>query len=116
MEQLLETIQQVPVCVEGDSLPFPVMMLWTRLLPVPDHDHPIELHNLFLEGEQLIAERGNACAGNLRHSFIARVGNNMQQFRDPFAADRGDNAELGEVSSDRIDHSRLQHDQARSRA
>ena len=34
----------------------------------------------------LIAERGKACAGNLRHSFIARVGNNMQQFRDPFAA------------------------------
>jgi hypothetical protein len=53
---------------------------------VPDPDHPIELLNLLLEGEQLIAERGKACAGNLRHSFIARVGNNMQQFRDPFAA------------------------------
>ena len=75
--------------------------------PVPDHDHPIELYDLLLEGEQLIAERGKARAGNLRHSFIARVGNNMQQFRDPFAADRGDNAVLGEVSSDRIDHRRL---------
>jgi hypothetical protein len=27
---------------------------------VPDHDHPIELHNLLLEAEQLIAERGKA--------------------------------------------------------
>ncbi len=34
---------------------------------VPDHDHPIELHNLLLEAEQLIAERGEARAGNLRH-------------------------------------------------
>jgi hypothetical protein len=35
----------------------------------------------------------------------------MQQFRDPFAPDRGDNAVLGEVSSDRIDHSRLLADE-----
>jgi hypothetical protein len=25
---------------------------------VPDHDHPIEIHDLLLEAEQLIAERG----------------------------------------------------------
>ena len=40
---------------------------------VPDHDHPIELHDLLLEAEQLIAERGKARSGNLRHPFDARV-------------------------------------------
>ena len=72
--------------------------------PVPDHDHPIELHDLLLEAEQLIAERGKARAGNLRHPFVTRVGNNVEQFGDSFAPDRGDNAELGKVSPDRIDH------------
>ena len=47
---------------------------------VPDHDHPIELHDLRLEAEQLIAERGKAGAGNLRHPFVTRVGNNVEQF------------------------------------
>jgi hypothetical protein len=40
--------------------------------PVPDPDHPIELHILLLEGEQLIA-RGKACAGNLR-ALVYRSG------------------------------------------
>ena len=54
--------------------------------PVPGHDHSIELQNLLLEAEQLIAERGKARAGNLRHPFVVRVGNNMQQFRRPLCA------------------------------
>jgi hypothetical protein len=54
--------------------------------PVPGHDHPIEL---LLEAEQLSAERGKARTGNLGHPFVAWVGNNMQQFRDSFAPDRG---------------------------
>ena len=67
--------------------------------PVPGHDHPIEL---LLEAEQLSAERGKARAGNLRHTFVARVGHNMQQFGDSFAPDRRDDTELGEVRADRI--------------
>jgi hypothetical protein len=35
----------------------------------------------------------------------------MQQFRDTFTPDRRDNAELGEVSSDRVNHSRLLADE-----
>jgi hypothetical protein len=72
--------------------------------PVPGHDHPVELQNLLLEAEQLSAERDKAGAGNLRHPFVARVGNNMEQFGDAFAPDRRDNAELGKVSSDRVNH------------
>jgi hypothetical protein len=78
---------------------------------VPSHDHSIELQNLPLEAEQLNAECGKAGAGNFRHPPVARVGNNMQQFRDSFTPDRRDNAELGEVSSDRINHSRLLADE-----
>jgi hypothetical protein len=57
---------------------------------VPDHDHPIELHDLLFEAEQLIAERGKAHAGNLRHPFVTRVGNNMEQFGGSPAPDRRD--------------------------
>src|SRR5258708_12464682 len=72
--------------------------------PVPGHNHPIELQDLLLEAEQLSAERGKTRAGNLWHPFVARVGNNMQQFHDTFTPDRRDNAELGKVRSDRINH------------
>ena len=68
--------------------------------PVPGHNHPIELQDLLLDTEQLSTERGKARTGNLRQPFVARVGNNMQQFRDPFTPDRRDNAELGEVRPD----------------
>jgi hypothetical protein len=53
------------------------------------------------------AERRKARKGKLRHPFVARVGNNMEQFGDAFAPDQRDNAELGKVSSDRVDHSGL---------
>ena len=78
---------------------------------VPGHDHPIECQNLLFEAEQLSAERCNARAGNLRHPFVARVGNNMEQLRDSFAPDWRDNAELGKVSSDRINHRSLLADE-----
>jgi hypothetical protein len=78
---------------------------------VPGHNHPIELQNLLLDTKQLITGRGKARAGNLRHPLVARVGNNMQQFRNPFTPNRRDNAELGEVSPDRINHRRLLADE-----
>jgi hypothetical protein len=88
------------------------MKAFARLVgPVPGHDHPIELQDLFLKAKQLSAERGKARAGNLGHPFVARVGNNMEQFGDSFAPDRGDNAELGKVSSDRINHRGLLADE-----
>src|SRR6188472_406049 len=79
--------------------------------PVPGYDHPIELQNLLLQAEQLGTERGKTRAGNLRQPFVAWVGNNMQQFRDSFAPHRRDNAELGKVSSDRINHRGLLADE-----
>ena len=70
--------------------------------PVPGHDQPVEPQNLLLEAEQLIAERGKARAGHLWHPLVVRVGNDIEQFRNPFAPDRRDNAELGKVRADRI--------------
>jgi hypothetical protein len=79
--------------------------------PMPGQDHPIELHNLLLEGEQLGTQRGKAGASNLRYPLVVRVSNNAQEFRGPFAPDRRDNAELGEVRSDRIDQCGLVADE-----
>ena len=58
--------------------------------PVPSQDHPIELHNLLLEAEQLSAKSGKAGTGNLRHPLVTWVGNNRQQFGDSFTPDRRD--------------------------
>src|SRR5271165_3643728 len=79
--------------------------------PVPGQDHPIKLQNLLFEAEQLSAERGKARTGNLGHPLVARVGNNMEQFGDPSAPDRRNNAELGEMRSDRINHCSLLADE-----
>src|SRR5260370_9448985 len=82
-----------------------VMKTLARLVgTVPGHDHPIKLQDLLLEAEQLIAKRGKARTANLRHPFVARIGNNMQQFGDSLTPDRRDNAELGKVSPDRVNH------------
>jgi len=88
------------------------MKAFARLAgPLPSQDHPIELQNLRLEAKQLSAERGKARTGNLWHPLVVRVGNDMQQFRDAFTPDRPDNAELGEVRSDRINHRGLLADE-----
>jgi len=81
------------------------MKAFARLVrPVPGHDHPIELHNLLLEADQLMAERGKTRTGTFGTRLSLGSANNMQQFRDPFTPDRRDNAELGEVRSDQINH------------
>src|SRR5664279_3467946 len=83
-----------------------------RLLgPVPGQDHPLKLQHLLLESKQLSTERGKAGTGNLRHPLVVRVGNNAQQFCDPFTPDWRDNTELGEVRPDRIDHRGLLADE-----
>src|ERR1700716_1685038 len=89
-----------------------VMKALARLVgSVPGHDHPIELQDLPLEAEQLIAKRGKARTANRRHPFVARGGNNMQQFGDSFSPDRRDNAELGKVSPDRVNYRGLLADE-----
>jgi hypothetical protein len=71
----------------------------------------IERYDLLLEAKQLRTERDKARASNIRQPFVAWVGNNTVKFLDTFAADRCDNAELGKVSSDRINHRSLLADE-----
>ncbi len=52
--------------------------------PMPGHDHSIQLQNLPLEAEQLIAKRSKARTANRRHPFVARIGHNMQQVGGSF--------------------------------
>ena len=89
-----------------------VMKALARLVgSVPGQDQPIELQDLLFEAEQLCTERGNARAGNLRQPLVARVGNNMQQFRDSFTPNWRDDTELSEVPPDRINHCSLLADE-----
>jgi hypothetical protein len=48
--------------------------------------------------------RCEAHTGYLRHPFVTWIGNDLEQFLDPIAADRRDNPELGEMGSDHIDY------------
>src|SRR5712675_312704 len=89
-----------------------VMKALARLVgPVPGHDHPIKLQDLLLEAEQLSAERGKARTGDLRHPFVAWVATTCSSSVTPFTPDRRDNAELGKVRSDRINHRGLLADE-----
>ncbi len=64
-----------PISAPASDRPGNVTKALARFVgSVPSHDHPIELQNLLFEAKQLIAERSKTRAGNLRHSFVARVG------------------------------------------
>ena len=49
---------------------------------VSGHDHSIELQNLLLDAEQLIAERGKTRTGDLWHSLVVWIGDDIEQFLD----------------------------------
>jgi hypothetical protein len=54
--------------------------------------------------KQLAAQRSKARSHNIGHAFVARIGDDTQQFLNAFASDRCDDAKLGKVRADRIDH------------
>ena len=55
----------------------------------------------------MAARRGKACTHNIGHPLVARISNDTQKFLNAFTSDRRDNAKLGKVSADRIDHGGL---------
>jgi hypothetical protein len=83
---------------------------------VPDHNHPVEVQNLRLQHPQLPAERSNTRAHQLGQSLVINIGNDMKQFLHTMTSDRCDNAKLGKMGADRIDHRRLLTDQKMARA
>ena len=64
----------------------------------------------------MAAQRGQACTHNVGHPFVARIGNDTQQFLDTFASDRRGDAKFGKVSADRVDHCGLLADEQMARA
>ena len=83
---------------------------------MPSHDHPIELQDLLFEPEQLGAQSGKTRARNLGHPFVTRIGDDIEQFLDTIASDRRDDAKLGKMGADRIDHRGLLADEQMARA
>ena len=69
---------------------------------VPCQDHSIKVQDLLFEAEQLAAQRSKTCTHNIGDPFVARIGDDMQQFLDAFATDRCNDAKLGKVSADRM--------------
>ena len=74
---------------------------------MPGHDVAIELQDLRLERTQLRAKGGNTLACDLWHACVIGISDDMEQLFDTVSANRRDDAELGKVGADRIDHCSL---------
>ena len=57
-----------------------------------------------LQHPQLGAESQGTGTCNLGQPFVARIGNDFEQFIDTLAPDRRNDTKFGKVSPDRIDH------------
>src|SRR5205807_3790500 len=78
---------------------------------VPGHDQPVELQDLGLQHPQVGAESDETRPRNLGYAFVTGIGDNIEQCLDPIASDRRDDAELGKMGTDRIDHCSLLADE-----
>ena len=65
---------------------------------------PVELQNLRLQHPQLGAKSGNTGTGNLRHPFVICIRDDTKQLLNTIAPDRRNDAELGKMGTDGIDH------------
>jgi hypothetical protein len=74
------------------------------------------LENLRLQHPQLSAEIRDTGACNLRHPLIAGVGRHLKKVLHPLASGRRNNAELGKMGSDRLDHGGLLANEQMARA
>ena len=75
------------------------------------HNLTVEVENLRLQRPQLGAESKEAGAGNLRLPFVAYIGDHIEQLFNAIASDRCDDAKLGKMRADRIDHCGLLTDE-----
>src|SRR5215470_7501780 len=71
---------------------------------VPGHDQAVELQDLGLQRPELGAKSDETHPRDLRDAVVAGIGNDLEQCLDPIAANRGDDAKLGKMRADRIDH------------
>src|SRR5664280_371616 len=97
--------------MSGDRIKSPARLIGS----MPGHDYTVELQDLLLEPAQLSPECSETRTGYRRNSLVARIGDDIEQFLDPLAADRRDDPELGKMGPDRIDHSGLLADEQMAR-
>src|SRR5262249_34705406 len=71
---------------------------------MPGRDHAVELQELCFQGSQLGAESHETGACNLGQSFVTCIGDDIEQLFNPMASDRCNNAKLGKMGTDRVDH------------
>jgi hypothetical protein len=71
---------------------------------MPGRDHAVELQELCFQGSQLGAESHETGACNLGQSFVTCIGDDIEQLFKTIASDRCNNAKLGKMGTDRVDH------------
>ena len=71
---------------------------------MPGRDHSVEVQNLCFDHPELTTEGGNTRARKLRQAPIMGIANNTKQLFDASAPDRRNDAKLGKMSADRVNH------------
>src|SRR5262249_30662095 len=71
---------------------------------MPGRDHAVELQELCFQGSQLGAESHETGACNLGQSFVTCIGDDIEQLFNTIASERCNNAKLGKMGTDRVDH------------
>src|SRR4029453_15748194 len=78
---------------------------------MPGVDTPVEYEDLRLQPLQLIAKCFQAFARNLGHASIVGIGDHVEHLPDAIAPYWCDDAKLGKVGADRVDHRSLLADE-----
>src|SRR5262245_22509235 len=78
---------------------------------MPEHDLAIELQYLRFQRMQLGTQSCDTGTCHLRDSFVFRIGEDIEELFEAFAADRRHDAKLGKVGADRVDHRGLLTDE-----
>src|SRR5262249_2357428 len=71
---------------------------------MPEHDLAIELQDLRFQRMQLGTQSCDTGTCHLRDSFVFRIGEDIEELFEAFAADRRHDAKLGKVGADLVDH------------
>jgi hypothetical protein len=83
---------------------------------MPGDDAAVELQDLGLQRPQLTAERRKTGASHFREPAVRCIGDDLQKLLNTSAPNRGDNPELGKISSDRVDDGGLLADEEMARS
>src|SRR6266704_6306575 len=87
-----------------------------RVGSMPGHDPAIEVQNLRLQRLKLNAKRRDTGAGELGQPLVPCVSDDIAKLFDTIASDTCDDAKLGKMGTDHINHRRLLANEQMARA